>query len=72
MKILMAGSGQNISVIRKAQKYARDRLENKWLPMYMETPEFKQRHFASKLDNDKKKVQENTACALYHAATLTY
>ena len=34
------------AVFREAQKYVRARLEKKWLPMFLETPEFKQRHMA--------------------------
>lgn len=44
------------AVIKEAQKHVRTRLESKWLPMYMETSEFKQRHLVAKYDGDRKNV----------------
>lgn len=44
------------AVLREAQKCARARLENKWLPMYKEASDFKQRHLVAKYDDDHRKV----------------
>jgi len=41
-------------VLREVQMYARGRLENKWLPEFLETPEFKKRHPVKRQMNDRR------------------
>ena len=58
-------------IIKEAQKHVRYRLENKWLPMYTETSEFKQRRLAVKFNNDKKKVCRKSNIYMF-SYNLTY
>jgi len=41
-------------VLREVQMYARDRLENKWLPEFLESSEFKKRHLAKMQISNKR------------------
>jgi len=47
-------------VFREAQKYVRARLEKKWLPMFVDTPDFKQRNYTKYGDSRKSSVHSPT------------
>ena len=67
IKVCSAGGGvygqrlpprPSSAVFREAQKFVKARLEKKWLPMFQETPEFKQRNLSTRRgDNRKISVQ---------------
>ena len=42
------------AILIEAQKHVKARLEKKWLPMYLVTPEFKQRHLATRHAGSRK------------------
>ena len=44
-------------MFREAQKFVKARLEKKWLPMFQETPEFKQRNSSTRRGDRKISVQ---------------
>ena len=64
LKVISVGGGmygekilllQHLSdVLREVQMYARDRLEKKWLPEFLETPEFKKRHSVKRQTNNRR------------------
>lgn len=57
------------AAIREAQKYARARLENKWLPMYLESSVFKQRCLDVNFDGERHKVYIYTVYVSIHLYT---
>ena len=65
------------AILIEAQKHVKARLEKKWLPMFLGTPEFKQRHLAARHGGSRKtsahspsgnKVKENVPLLIvcYH------
>lgn len=42
------------AILIEAQKHVKARLEKKWLPMFLGTPEFKQRHLAARHGGSRK------------------
>ena len=41
-------------ILREIQMYARERLENKWLPEFLKTSEFKKRHLVKRPMNSRR------------------
>ena len=64
------------AILIEAQKFVKARLEKKWLPMFLETPEFKRRHLAARhgssrktsahSPNNKAKKKENVLHKIAH------
>jgi len=53
------------AVFREAQKYVRARLEKKWLPMFLETLEFKQRHMTVRQEGGRSSVSSAAGTRVY-------